>query len=408
MTIRMIAVALSAAAVISTSTAYAQDATGSQPTELEAEVAPPQEAPTGDGFVARMRNIAEDMQLIERLNGDVDGWYPRLGGMTTGSGFAFGPGYRMHVTDKRILVDVSAAMSYKLYKAFDAKVEWLQSRHPKAELWTNFRYQDFPQEDFFGFGSTTLASSRTNYALKSTDVTAMGIYHVRRWMRVGTELGYFQPTIGRGTDKDYPSTELVFTEVEAPALAAQPDFLHTTLFTEIDYRDSRGHPKSGGFYKVAYGIWDDTGLERFDFRRFDAEAAQFVPIVPGKTHVIASRVAVAYVNNSLGERVPFFFVPYVGGSHTVRSYEEFRFQDENAFWWNTEYRWQPHRRVEIAPFFDVGNVHHDWDSLFSGGMKTGYGIGFRVVSSKRVFARLDIGVGGNEGKQILFKLNESF
>jgi len=74
----------------------------------------------------------------------------------------------------------------------------------------------------------------------------------------------------------------------------------------------------------------------------------------------------------------------------------------------SEYRWQPHRRVEIAPFFDVGNVHHDWDSLFSGGMKTGYGIGFRVVSSKRVFARLDIGVGGNEGKQILFKLNESF
>jgi hypothetical protein len=404
----MIAVALSAAAVIATPAAYAQNAAGAQqPTEIRTEAVPPQEAPTGEGFVDKMKRIAEELQIAERLNGDVDGWYPRLGGMTTGSGFAFGPGYRMHVTDRRIFVDVSAAMSPKLYKAFDAKVEWLQSNHPNVELWTNFRYQDFPQEDFFGFGSDSSAAARTNFALKSTDVTAMGIYHLRRWMRVGTELGYFQPTIGRGTDKKYPSTELVFTDADAPGLAAQPDFLHTTLFAEIDYRDARGNPTSGGYYKGSFGVWDDTSLEQYDFRRFDAEAAQFVPLMT-RTHVLASRVAISYVNNSGGERVPFYFVPYVGGSRTVRSYEEFRFQDENAFFWNTEYRWAVHKRLQVAPFFDVGNVHRNWDELFNGDMKTGYGIGFRVTSSKRVFARLDIGLGGNEGKQILFKLSESF
>ena len=408
MTMKMIAGAASVAVLIGTSAAYAQDATPTQPTELRTEAPPPQEAPTGDGFVDRMRNWAEDIQLIERLNGDVDGWYPRLGGMTTGSGFAFGPGYRTHVTDKRFYVDASAAMSHKLYKAFDAKVEWVQSRHPNAELWTNFRYQDFPQEDFFGLGSTSSVGARTSYALKSTDITAIGIYHLRRWMRIGTELGYFQPTIGRGTDKTLPSAELVFTDAEAPGLAAQPDFLHTTLFAEIDYRDSRGNPRSGGFYKGSFGIWDDTSLEQFDFRRFDAEAAQFVPISASKRHVLASRAAVAYVNNAGGERVPFYFVPYVGGSHTVRSYQEFRFQDENAFWWNSEYRWNVHKRLDIAPFFDVGHVHHNWDELFTGDIKTGYGIGFRLVNRSRVLARFDIGLGGSEGKQFLFKLNESF
>jgi hypothetical protein len=398
---------LMAALLVGAPAAYARQDTGSPPTELRVE-AEPQEAPRGDGFVDKMRRVAEDWQIAERLNGDVDGWYPRLGGMTTGSGFAFGPGFRTHVTDRRILVDVSAAMSYKMYKAFDAKVEWLQSRVPNAELWTNFRYQDFPQEDFFGFGNATRLDARTNYALKSTDVTALGIYHLRRWLRVGTELGYFQPEIGRGTDKDYPSTALRFTEADAPGLTAQPDFLHTTFFTEVDYRDARDNAKSGGFYKLQYGVWDDRGLEQFDFRRLDAEAAQFVPLVASKTHVIASRVAVSYVNNASGEHVPFFFVPYVGGGRTVRSYEEFRFQDENAFWWNTEYRWLPHKRIQIAPFFDLGNVHRDWASLFDGDMKTGYGIGFRVVSSKRVFARFDIGLGGNEGRQYLFKLSESF
>jgi len=32
-----------------------------------------------DGFVEKAKHWAEDHQIVERLNGDVDGWYPRLG-----------------------------------------------------------------------------------------------------------------------------------------------------------------------------------------------------------------------------------------------------------------------------------------------------------------------------------------
>src|SRR5688572_5328219 len=406
MTKRLMTAALSIAVIAASSAAYAQQQPA-QPTELNVDAAQePGDAP-GGGFVRKLRDFADDIQIVERLNGDIDGWYPRLGGMTTGSGFAFGPGYRTHVLNGNVFVDVSAAGTFKGYKAVDLKAEWLQSRFDRVELWTNFRYQDFPQEDFFGFGGASIAANRTNFALESTDITALGIYHVRPWMRVGTELGYFKPTIGRGTDRNYPFTELVFTDNEAPGLAAQPDFLHTTLFTEIDYRDVRGNPRSGGYYRAAYGIWDDQGLEQFDFRRVDLEAAQFVPIVT-KAHVIASRVGFAFVNNSLEERVPFYFVPYVGGSHTLRSAEEFRFQDENAFWWNTEYRWAAIKYLDVALFYDLANVNHDWDSLFAGDLKNAYGVGFRVGTSKRVFARLDIGTGGSEGRQIFFKLNPSF
>ena len=399
---RMMAVALGIAVIAISPAAYAQE-----PTELKVDAAQEPGGNPDSGFVAKMRRIADETQIVARLNGDIDGWYPRLGGMTTGSGFALGPGYRTHVFNGLVFVDVSAAATKKGYKAADAKAEWLQSRYDRVELWTSFRYQDFPQEDFFGLARASSLASRTNYALESTEVTALGIYHVRPWMRVGADLGYFRPIVGHGGDPHVLSTEMLFSDSDAPGLTAQPDFLHSTLFAELDNRDEPGNPSGGGYYKAAFGIWDDRGLEQFDFRRFDGEVAQFVPIV-SKAHVIASRLGVAVVNNAPGERVPFYFFPYVGGSQTLRSVKEFRFQDESAMWWNTEYRWAAFRHVGIALFFDAGKVQHGWDEMLRGALKTGYGVGFRVNSSKKMFARLDIGTGADEGRQIFFKLSPSF
>src|SRR5687767_11082678 len=95
---------LSLAAILSTSTAYAQQTSNGTAT-VASEAAPEAVAATAttdaaqdsdDGFVGKAKNWAEEIQLVERLNGDVDGWYPRLGGMTRGGGFAIGPGYRTH------------------------------------------------------------------------------------------------------------------------------------------------------------------------------------------------------------------------------------------------------------------------------------------------------------------------
>jgi outer membrane protein assembly factor BamA len=364
---------------------------------------------TGDpnGFVAKMRRVANETQILERLNGDIDGWYPRLGGMTTGSGFALGPGYRTHVLGDQVFVDVSAGISKRNYKAADLKVEWLQARYRRAELWTNFRFQDFPQEDFYGLGVDSSIASRTSYALTSNEVAALGIFHVWPWLRVGGQLGYFMPNISRGTDKRFPSTELVFDDAGAPGLLEQPDFLNTTIFTEVDYRDRRGNPTNGGFYRLSFGNWDDRSLQQFDFHRFDGEATQFVPVI-STSHVLAGRVGFAYVNNTTGHRVPFYFLPYVGGSHTIRGYREFRFTDENALWLNTEYRWRATKWVGVALFFDAGEVRPDWEDIDLRDLRTSYGFGFRVNSDKTVFARLDFGFGGGEGRQIFFKLGPSF
>jgi outer membrane protein assembly factor BamA len=402
---RSIAVAaLSAAILVTGRPAEAQ--TG-EPSELSAEAAQEPPGSADDSVIDTLERFAEEIQIVERLNGEIDGWYPRLGGMTTGSGFALGPGYRTHLFDDRLFVDVSAGLSKRNYKAADVNVRWLQILDDRVELWTDFRYQDFPQEDFFGLGVDSSLDRRTDFALTSTGVTVRGIVHARPWLRVGADLGHFNPDIGPGTDDRYPATQDLFADEEAPGLAAQPDFLHTTFYTEVDYRDEPGNARRGGFYRLAFGIWDDRTLQQFDFRRLDGEAAQFVPVA-GADHVLAGRVGFSYVNNEAGERVPFYFLAYVGGADTLRGYREFRFKDENALWINAEYRWAVHDWVDVALFADAGEVRADWEQIDLKDLRTSYGAGIRINSDSRVFVRLDVGAGGGEGRQIFFKLGESF
>jgi outer membrane protein assembly factor BamA len=348
----------------------------------------------------------EQKRIIERLT-EGDGFYPRIGGLTTGSGFAAGVGYRKHFANDEMFLDVSGAFSAKKYKALDARLMYPRLWNDRLELWTNFRYHDFPQEDFYGLGGNSSRENRTNYGIESIDISGRAVVNILRWLRVGTDLGLFNPEIGRGTDSLFPSTHDLFTDADAPGLAAQPEFLYNTLFIEVDYRDFPGNARSGGLWRASYGTWDDHDLDQFDFRRFDAEAAHFFPIFD-KKRVFAVHMSLSYVNNERGHRVPFYFLPYIGGSDTVRGFHEFRFRDENILYLNAEYRWEAFSGLDMALFVDAGEVRADWEDIDLQDLKTSYGIGFRFNTYKNVFLRFDIGAGGREGTRMFFKFGKAF
>ena len=395
--------------VFSAPAAAQQPTTTSQdgaPTTIASSSDAAQETGGGDGFVDGLKAWADRHQIIDRLNGDVDGWYPRLGGMTRGAGFALGPGYRLHVGD--VLVDVSAGFSLRNYKAVDAKVRWIRALDDKFEFWTDYRFEDFPQEDFFGTGPSSLLDERTSYQFKSHDFVARGLLKPVEWLRVGANLGYLRPSIGRGRDDRFASIEEVFSDIAAPGLATQPNFLHTALFADVDTLDERGNPRDGGLYRIAYSRWDAREDAPYDFRRFDVNAERFVPLVASKDHMVMGRFGLAYVNNETGDRVPFYFLPYVGGVDTVRSYREFRFKDENAMWLSAEYNYRPMKWVSLAAFIDRGKVAADWEDINFSDMKKAYGFGFRVHSRKQTFLRVDYGMGGGEGRELFFKLGKAF
>jgi hypothetical protein len=348
----------------------------------------------------------EENRILERLT-IADGWYPRIGGLTTGSGFAGGAGYRKHLFDDQLFLNTSFAISTKAYKEFVAEAGYPRLWNDRIEIGGGFTWQDFRQEDFFGIGATSQLGTQTNYAFESTDVYGRAALKPLPWLRVGSEIGLMSPSIGPGTDTRMPSTELVFGEADAPGLLEQPTFLYKNVFVELDYRDQPGNARSGGLWRATYGAWNDRDLNQFDFGRFDAETAHFIPIFD-KKRVFALRAAISYVNNDPGNRVPFYFLPYIGGSDSVRSFREFRYRDENAFFFNIEYRWEAFSGMDMAIFYDKGKVAADWQDIGFRDLKTAYGVGFRFNTYKSVFLRLDLGTGGGEGTRLFFKFGPAF
>jgi outer membrane protein assembly factor BamA len=124
--------------------------------------------------------------------------------------------------------------------------------------------------------------------------------------------------------------------------------------------------------------------------------------------VFAVRVGLSYVNNETNHRVPFYVLPYIGGSDTLRGFREFRFRDENILFVNAEYRLRLHQFFHVAPFFDAGEVRADWEDIGLGELKTSYGIGVRAGTEERTFVRIDVGTGGGEGVRVFFKFGPSF
>jgi hypothetical protein len=359
-------------------------------------------------LVERLRRLARRTQIVDRITGTVDGWYPRLGGMTRGSGLVLGPGYRTHALDGRVLLDVSAALSTRFYKAADAHIRWMQTARDRVEVWTDLRLEDYPQEDFYGMGATSSRDTRTSYDFASLQAGARVLANLPGHVQLGAVLGVMNPSINHGTDPDFPSVEQLFTDAQAPGLAAQPNYLTGTLFIDMDTRQPSGNPQGGGHYRVAFGSWNDHTLHQYDFNRLDVNTAQYVALTPSRRHVVSGRFGLSTLNNTPGNRVPFYFFPYVGGNDTVRSLNEFRFRDENAIWLSVEYTWTPAAHVSLAGFADAGKVTHTWDAVSLAGLTPAYGVGIRVHTATQRLVRLDVATGGGEGWRAIVKLGPSF
>ncbi len=86
---------VAAAILVSVSQVDAQDATTRAETlqrereEKALNLAPPQQ-----GRLERVLIDLESGRVFERILNPAEGLYPKIGNITTGSGFSFGPGYR--------------------------------------------------------------------------------------------------------------------------------------------------------------------------------------------------------------------------------------------------------------------------------------------------------------------------
>lgn len=387
-------------------------AVGSAAQQSPAATSPPQETQLAPGLLPEPHALSRAFDFAGRwIAGDdaapKDGFYPEFGEMATGAGWiSAGPGYRQHFLDRHLFIDGSASISWRAYKNAQARIELTDLARNHVTVGFQARWQDLTQVSYFGTGPDTVESDRSEFRLKDTDLAGYGIIRANRWLSFGGRFGWIkQPTISSSVgpfDRDFPDTRLVFPT--DPGVAQQTSLLHGGATVEADTRDYPGRPTKGGMYRAAAQAFADRDLHQFSFRRYEAEGLQVLPIV-GERWVIALHGWGVFSDTSEDNSVPFYMLPSLGGSNTLRGFHDYRFHDRNLLVANVESRWALFSHVDVAAFVDAGNVAARFGDLNLD--KKSYGGGIRLHTRSSTFARLDV-AHSREGWQVLLRLNDAF
>ncbi len=330
---------------------------------------------------------------------DREGFHPKLGSLTTGSGFAYGLGFRdRDLLSNRGAVEFWAAGSVKRYWATEARLKFprLAEGHLYLETWASHR--DYPQENFFGLGPDSNRADRSDYAIGTSHFGGRAAVRPVSPLLVGGGIEYLTPRLGQGQNDQYPDMTDTFSPSEAPGLDTPADFLRSDVFMELDYREPR-NAKKGGWYRIDFSHYDDRTAGQFTFNRIDADLRQFFGFLAGR-RVIAARLFVSTSDTIAGQTMPFYFMPTLGGNDSLRGFREYRFRGPHAILAMAEYRWEIWSGFDGALFYDAGKVANRREDLNFEDLESDYGIGFRFNTNGGVVLRVDAAFGSPDGKHL--------
>jgi hypothetical protein len=346
----------------------------------------------------------EDRYLMARIFNPREGLFVRFGGMPEGAGLAAGPAYRY--SRRPLAVTATTAASMRGYWEFDVNARVRNIASKTGYVAIGLKQQHLPQEDFFGLGFDSSEDDQTSFELDQTIAYLTGGASPTKWFTFAGHVERRDPRIGRGTDKRFPSIQDVFTDVTAPGLAAQPDFLRAGARFAVDYTDRLLGPPAGGHYSLAWDRYDDLDFSRYSFDQWTVDLRQYVPVVYG-ARTLLFRAYATGVQPRTGEEVPFYYMPTLGGPYTLRGLKSFRYRDRNLILFQTEYRFELNAFLTGAVFYDAGRVSASRGDLLRGDYRHDVGFGLRFGYASAVSLRTELAYGG-EGLKLIFKFNDVF
>lgn len=395
----MLPFALCAAATL----AHAQDSATAAP-------AVPDTATEAQGYVSEPVIIQRVVLFGDRhLGGDgkSNGIYTDFGKLVPGSGWiSIGPGYRHWFGHDDAVFDTSGAVSWKGYLTAQAKYEKRKLLDGRVILGSQIMWQDLGSVAYFGSGRDTFVDDRTGYRLRSTDMVGYAAFKPTRDSEIAASLGWLHPALlnqGGIFNGNFPDLRDLFSDQPAVAVPDQPNFLHSEISAKLDNRDFAEHPTRGTVLRVATSVYRDDRDGLFNFRRYEAEAAQFVPLAGSRVVIGVRGWVVGSDNIDGGAGIPVYLQPTIGGSNSLRGYADYRFHDRNMLLLNGEVRFALMTHVDLAAFMDAGSVAPRVSDLTL--ERRSYGAGVRLHSRKQTFVRFDV-ARSDEGWRFLFRLTE--
>ena len=276
---------------------------------------------------------------------------------------------------------------------------------PGFHIYLSARHRDYPREDFYGVGPTSVPANRTDYRLK--DDLFEGVIQTRvSQVSLMARAGLMRPSIHPGKDSSFPNTELSNTEQTAPGLTSSPDFIHMSAGLWLEHRDQPANPHEGVSLGVAVSRFDDRHATAFQFTRVVVDAREYIPLGSHR-HVIALRQVAFLDTPDAGSFVPFYLQPNFGGSTFLRGYGSTRYRDNKLLAVGAEYRLGLHKNIQFALIYEAGEVSPSMHDFSMGRLKHDYGAGIRLKTLKRIVARVDV-LHSSERTRIDIRLGPSF
>ena len=100
-------------------------------------------------------------------------------------------------------------------------------------------------------------------------------------------------------------------------------------------------------------------------------------------------------------------LPALGGGSTLRGFSSWRFRDRNSLLLQAEWRVLANRFLDMALFYDAGKVTARTGDLDFDGLKSDYGLGFRLHGPLATPLRIEF-AKGNEGLVLVFSSKAAF
>jgi hypothetical protein len=355
------------------------------------------------------------------------GFYPRLAWPSRGSAAALGARYWQRNLWGPLDVAGAAFYSLRQYQHYDVQFglmphkgnqipqrSWrgddlyeigdVRPGFPRFPLYATFRYRDLPQEDFYGLGPEASLENRTTFRHEETRAyLRTGLQLTKRFVWI-VEGGYQWNSLGPGTASSFPPTNSRFDDAETPGLASPPDYVRLSTQLFLDFRDEPGNPHEGFMLAVIGERFLDRSRDSFSFARIGFDARGFLPL-GSPQRVLALRAAVLGDHAEPGNRVPFFMQESLGGSHTLRGFDSFRFRGERIELYQIEYRWEPTTFWELEVFTDGGTAAREGSSFED--LHWDYGFGMRFKTYRDVLLRFEIAFS-NETTRYYIRSSTSF
>jgi hypothetical protein len=336
-----------------------------------------------------------------------DGVYLKLGSLTTGSGFAYGAGYRSRrLFDGAATFDVWGGASMTRYWAGEGRLRFPELANGLVDVQAYGRRSDYPREDYFGLGPASLRSNNTDYAIQTTTVGARAALRPAPIVAIGGGLEHIDTGISNGADPGVPSIGELFDERSAPGLAHQPDYLRSIVFLDVDFRRPL-NARKGGWYRAELSRYDDRQGMGYSFDRLDVDLRQFVSFL-SERRVLFGRVAASTSNVDDQQQVPFYVMPTLGGRDSLRGFREYRFRGPHSLLLQGEYRFEIWSGLDGALFYDTGKVALRRSQLDLKGLESDNGFGFRFNTDRGIVARIDAAFGSRDGKHLWIVFGGTF